>query len=127
MASDGLGFDAGNVSELFDYKLKDGTKGRIPEPTDTEVEKFRAGTLGAQLAICGMTDEDVDADGGSELFGKKLDALTYEQRKDLTATMLEATIEFCNGSPTREQIEAMGALGQVAFIQHLRRILNPLF
>lgn len=121
-----MAFDAREVSELFDYKLKDGTQGRVPEPTAAEAEKYRSTFRDEQLSLCGLTNEQVEAEGGSELLDKALAALTYDQRKHLTETMLEATIEFCKGSPSRDQILDMGALGQLAFINWLVGVLSPL-
>lgn len=122
-----MGFDATEVSELFDYTLADGTKGRVPEPTAAEAEKYRDVFRTEQLSLCGLTDEQVEGEGGSELFDKALAKLTYAQRKQLTETMLEATVEFCKGSPTRDQIVDMPALTQLAFIRWLVGTLSPLF
>lgn len=122
-----MGFDAAKISELFDYILADGTEDRVPEPTAAEAEGYRDRYTNEQLRLCGLTQEQIDAEGGSELFDKALAKLTHAQRKELTEIMLEATIEFCKGHPTREQITEMPALTQLGFIVWLVGVLSPLY
>lgn len=123
-----MGFKADDISELWDYDLGSyGKPGRVPEPTQTEINRFRDAWRDAQLSKCGMTVEQLDTAGGDTLFAEKLAALTSKERQQIVADVIEIAIEFCKGSPTREEITTMPALQQAGFVNWLIEVMAPLF
>lgn len=126
-----MGYSSAEISDLFDYDFTScgGPKGKTPEPTDAEIEKFRNVLLDLQLFMVGMTREEYDEDEatkeGAE-FSKRLGAVTHEQKRQLGEDLREAIIEFCHGSPSREAIMALPGLQVVGYANHMLTALSPL-
>lgn len=119
------GFDAGEITDLFKFRLGKEAEWRwIPEPTDTEMQKFRDAVRGAQFAIVGTTEAEADADPDG--FDGKLGALNYAKRRQLSEEVLEHVIEFCKGTPSAQEITAMPALTRLAFAGWLLGVVAPL-
>lgn len=122
-----MGYSSSDITDLFDYDFTScgGPKGKTPEPTEAEVEKFRNAVLQAQLLLVGMTIEESE-DGTNDEFSKRLAAATYAQKKKLGEDIRESAIEFCKGSPSREEIMELPALQVVGWTGYLLVALSPL-
>lgn len=124
------GFNGEDVAKLLDYTLASGVTGRVPSPTAGEARKYRDVVRDAQCRITGMTaeqSEEPSTDGELSEFDKRLNNLTAAERDQLTDDTIDATIEICKGSPSRDEITNMSGLEQVAFTNWLLGVLSPLF
>lgn len=124
------GFNGEDVAKLLDYRLASGAEGRVPQPTSAEARKYRDVVRDAQCRITGMTveqSEEAPVDGELSAFDKRLSNLTAAERDQLTDDTIDATIEICKGSPSRDELTNMGGLEQVAFCNWLLGVLSPLF
>jgi hypothetical protein len=115
-----MGFDAAATSPLdFTFRPHADVNGTIPDPTDDRVrEFFRAiDRLGRELATA---TDDVDDDNPDR-------AETIERIvEDVGARELDAVVELCSGTPSREQLKALPHRVQRAFIDWLiTELRNP--
>jgi hypothetical protein len=102
-----MGFDASSAVVALDYDFSEyveDAKGTIPEPTSDGFQRYFARL---QEAVTGLGLADLGDDPGPEQIGRALAALGDDAFAKISETMLDATAELCQGSPTRDQIEAL--------------------
>lgn len=124
------GFNAGEVVDALDYDFTavGGPKGTIPEPDDTRIEKFRK-------ALGGIVAETLKARESAQASVAETGELTADtllsalESADLTAQLgraVDAVADLCQGSPTRDQIEALPWRHKQAFFAWLvGQLLDP--
>lgn len=122
------GFNAAESLDdyAYDFTTVGGPKGQIPMPSAQEVIKFRDQIYAGEAAVTGIEIDSITSEDKALEYDKKLGLLNSAEREQIFASGLEAVIELCKGSPTREQIEALPMPVQVRFVNYVRGLLRPL-
>ena len=107
-----MGFDAASAVEPldFDFHPYADAKGTVPEPSQEQVERLFEAIRG--LAVAAGIQPGASREEAIAAFA----AIPEEVQKEQARHTLDALVEFCQGSPSREQIEQLPYRPLNAFI-----------
>lgn len=124
-------FDASSVSDVeYDFtgfksiidKQPINDKGIIPEPSRHMVSKTMTRVKNAFTAL-DMDDVEETPEGIAKAMEKVSDEETFEKMGD---ELIDAVTELCDGSPTRESLEALGWRRFMAFFGYVMgELMSP--
>lgn len=97
-----MGFHVDQEVEPLDYDFGQfGGKGTVPEPTHDQVEQLFKAIRGLVVAA------GVDPGASREQVIQAFAAIPEDEQKRQADATMEALIDFCQGSPSREEIESL--------------------
>lgn len=109
-----MGFDAGQLIEKLDYDFTafGGTKGVIPEPSDKVLLAFQD-SMRKGLVEYGVSD-DVDLTDNAAVM-RVIAKLPSNQLAAFLDLQVEALAQFCQGTPTLQELQTMPVRVRNAF------------
>lgn len=116
-----MGFDLSKQVRALDYNLGNGVRGTVPEPSRKAVNRFNT-RIADNLSVIG---KDRPMPGDTEAIARLYSELTEDDLNAISEENLDAVAEVCDGSPSREELDAMGHRGFHAFLGWLSGELNP--
>lgn len=107
-----MGFDASSAVEPLDYSFApySDAQGTIEEPTQQQVERLFEAIRG--LAVAAGIQPGASREEAIAAFA----AIPEEVQKEQAQHTLDALVDFCQGNPSREDIEALPYRPLNAFI-----------
>ena len=109
-----MGFVARDAVEPLDYDFRDedgvGPHGTIPEPTSEQIEKLFNAVRG--IAVAAGVQPGASRDEAIQAFA----GIPEEDQKRHSDAVLDALADFCQGSPTRAEIDALPHRPRNAFL-----------
>lgn len=108
-----MGFDAGKAVDALDYDFTayvDDAKGTIPEPRQAQVDALFDALREVVVA------SGAEAGATPEAIISGLAGLPEDVVKAQSEAMLDALAAFCQGTPSREEIEALPVRPLQAFV-----------
>ena len=116
------GFDLSKQVSALDWNFGKHGSGTVPEPSTKAYNRFKA-RLADNLATIGKAPEDRS---NTEELLRILANLTEDENNSIYEEALDAVVELCDGSPSREQLVAVGHRGFQAFMGWISgELTNP--
>lgn len=122
-----LAFDASNAVESFDFNLAPyaDSKGTVPEPSSDQVAQFYTDLqTGFEAVLPADRVADYDLSSPTDLLKLNL-SLTVDETKALYDRHLDTYAAVCQGTPSRDDLEALPFRLRQAFYGALVGWLRP--